>query len=346
MKFNSLGRSGIDVSRICMGTMTFGRQVAEADAHRILDMAVDHGVNFIDTAEMYPFPSEPDDFNLTEKIVASWMKARGNRDKLVLATKIVGPGARFGSIRGGNLKNDRHHIARAVDQSLKSLGTDCIDLYQIHWPDRATNFFGRLGYEHVEDDDFTPLEETLAALSEQVTAGKIRAVGLANETPWGLMKFIGLSERFGLARPAAVQNPYSLLNRTFEIGLTEVSIREDCGLLAYSPLAFGTLTGKYLSGKRPEGARITLFPRFKRYLAPEADAAAEAYVRLARANGLDPAVMAIAFVNSRRFVTSTIIGVTTAEQLETDLSAEDVSLPGGVISAIEEIHRKHTNPAP
>ena len=346
MKFNPLGRTGIDASRICMGTMTFGRQVAEADAYRIMDMAVDHGVNFIDTAEMYPFPAEPGDFNMTEKIVGAWMKARGNRDKLVLATKIVGPGGRFGSIRGGNLKNNRRHIMRAVDQSLKSLGTDRIDLYQIHWPDRATNFFGRLGYEHVDDDDFTPLEETLAALSEQVAAGKVRAVGLANETPWGLMKFIGLAERSNLARSVSVQNPYSLLNRTFEVGLAEVSIREDCGLLAYAPLAFGVLSGKYLSGARPEGARLTLFPQFKRYLNPQARAAARAYVELARASGLDPEVMAIAFVNSRPFVTSTIVGVTTAEQLEADLSAEEVSLPGDVLSAIEDIHRRHPNPAP
>jgi aryl-alcohol dehydrogenase-like predicted oxidoreductase len=346
MKFNPLGRTAIDVSRICMGTMTFGRQVAEADARRILDMAVDHGVNFIDTAEMYPFPSEPGDFNLTEKIVGSWMKARGNRSKLVLATKIVGPGTRFASIRGGKPKYNRDHIVRAVDRSLKSLGTDYIDLYQLHWPERATNFFGRLGYKHVEGDDFTPLAETLSALSEQVAAGKIRAVGLANETPWGLMKFLELSRRPGLARPAGVQNPYSLLNRTFEIGLAEVAIREDCGLLAYSPLAFGALTGKYLSGARPKGARLTLFPQFGRYLAAEAVAAAGAYVQLARGSGLDPAVMAIAYLNSKRFVTSTIIGVTTTEQLEIDLSAEEVGLTGDVLSAIEDIHRKYTNPAP
>ena len=345
MKFNPLGRTAINVSRVCMGTMTFGRQVTEADAHRIMDLALDHGVNFIDTAEMYPFPADPDDFNLTEEIVGSWMKARGNRDKIVLATKIVGPGARFASIRGGNLKHNRNHIVRAVDQSLKSLATDYIDIYQIHWPDRATNFFGRLGYEHVDNDDFTPLEETLSALSEQVAAGKVRAVGLSNETPWGLMKFIGLSERLGLARPASVQNPYSLLNRTFEIGLAEVSIREDCGLLAYSPLAFGALTGKYLSAARPEGARLTLFPEFKRYLAAKAGVAVEDYVRLAQASGLDPAVMAIAYLNSKRFVTSTVIGVTTAEQLKVNLSAEEVSLPGGVLSAIEDIHRKHPNPA-
>ncbi|HEC90058.1 MAG TPA: aldo/keto reductase [Alphaproteobacteria bacterium] len=346
MKFNPLGRTAINVSRVCMGTMTFGRQVAEADAHRIMDLALDHGVNFIDTAEMYPFPAEPDDFNLMERIVGSWMKARGNRDKIVLATKIVGPGARFNSIRGGSLKNNRHHIERAIDQSLKSLGTDYIDLYQIHWPDRATNFFGRLGYEHVADDDFTPLEETLSALSDQVAAGKVRAIGLSNETPWGLMKFIGLSERLNLIRPASVQNPYSLLNRTYEIGLAEVSIREDCGLLAYSPLAFGVVSGKYLSGARPKGARLTLFPQFKRYLAAEAAAAVGAYVRLGREAGLDPAAMAIAFVNSRPFVTSTIIGVTTAEQLKVNLSAEGVVLPGDVISAIEDIHRKHPNPAP
>ncbi len=346
MKFNPLGRTGIDVSRICMGTMTFGRQVAETDARRIMDLGLDHGVNFIDTAEMYPFPAEPETLNRTEEIIGSWMKARGNRDKIVLATKIVGPGERFNSLRGGSLKNNRHHIARAVDKSLESLGTDYIDLYQVHWPDRATNFFGRLGYEHVEDDDFTPLEETLSALSDQVAAGKVRAIGLANETPWGLMKFIGLSERLSLARPASVQNPYNLLNRTYEIGLAEVSAREDCGLLAYSPLAFGALSGKYLSGARPEGARLTLFPQFKRYFAAQAEAATGAYVRLAREAGLDPAVMAIAFANSRPFVTSTIVGVTTAEQLKINLSAEEVILPEDVISAIEDIHREHPNPAP
>ena len=346
MKFNPLGRTGIDASRICMGTMTFGRQVAEADAYRIMDMAVDHGVNFIDTAEMYPFPAEPGDFNMTEKIVGAWMKARGNRDKLVLATKIVGPGGRFGSIRGGNLKNNRRHIMRAVDQSLKSLGTDRIDLYQIHWPDRATNFFGRLGYEHVDDDDFTPLEETLAALSEQVAAGKVRAVGLANETPWGLMKFIGLAERSNLARSVSVQNPYSLLNRTFEVGLAEVSIREDCGLLAYAPLGAGTLTGKYLGGQQPAGARLTLWPDNLRYQGRQAEAAVAAYVDLARESGLDPAQMAIAFVLSRPFLTATIIGATTMDQLRSNIAAAEISLSEDVLDSIERIHGIHTYPCP
>jgi len=346
MKYNRIGRTDIEVSRTCIGTMTFGRQNTETEAHEQLDLAFDRGVNFVDTAEMYPFPAEEKTFNRTEEIVGSWMKARKNRDRVVLATKIAGPSASYRTIRGGNLKHSREHIAGAVDQSLKSLGTDTIDLYQLHWPDRATNFFGRLGYEHKEDDDCTPLEETLTALADQVKAGKIRAIGVSNETPWGLMKFIELSERLGLPRMASIQNPYNLLNRTFEIGLAEAAIREDCGLLAYSPLAFGVLSGKYLSGARPPGARLTRFPNFKRYLNPAAEQAAAAYVALARENGMDPSTMAIAFVNSRRFLTSTLLGATTMEQLQADLAAEDLVLSDDIVRAIEAIHRDHPNPAP
>jgi len=346
LKYTTLGRTGIDVSRIALGTMTFGQQNTEADAHRQLDMAVAAGVNFIDTAEMYPFPSTPETWGASERFIGTWMKARGNRDKVVIASKITGPADRFAHVRDGALKLNAHHIAQAVEASLRRLGTDVIDLYQLHWPERPTNFFGQLGYSHVEEDASTPIGETLEALAEQVAAGNIRAVGLSNESPWGMMTFMAQAEAHGLPRVASIQNPYSLLNRTFEIGAAEVAIREDCGLLAYSPLGFGALSGKYLDGPPPAGSRGALFPDFKRNFTDRAVEATADYVALARRHGLDPAQMALAFVNTRRFLTSTIIGATTPEQLETDLASIDLELPGDAIDGIEAIHKRICNPAP
>ncbi len=346
MKINELGRTGIKVSRICLGTMPFGEQNTEAEGHALLDMAVDHGVNFFDTAEAYSFPRKPETQGDSERIIGTWMNARNNRQKVVIATKITGPSSEHSHIRDGNLRFTRDQVSKAVDLSLARLQTDTIDLYQTHWPERQANNFGILDYTHAPDDDGTPLKEQLDALGEQVKAGKIRAVGVSNETAWGVMKFLDIAEAKGLPRIASIQNPLNLLCRQFEVGLSEVSMREDCGLLAYSPLAFGALTGKYLNGELPEGSRHKLFPQFMRYFKPNGIKATEAYVGLARDHGLDPAQMALAFVNSRRFLTSTIIGATSTEQLRSNLETEDMVLSDDVLQGIEAIHIEHSHPAP
>jgi aryl-alcohol dehydrogenase-like predicted oxidoreductase len=333
----------MDVSRLCLGTMTYGEQNTEAQAHEQLDRAVAFGINFIDTAEMYPVPPKADTQGLTERYIGSWLKQRGARDDVIIASKVTGPG--LNHIRGGP-RLTREHIHQAIDENLARLNTDYIDLYQLHWPERKTNFFGKLGYTHQEDDNATPLEETLGALKELVEAGKIRAVGLSNDTPWGVMKCLELADRLDLPRVASVQNPYNLLNRTFEVGLAEIAHREDVGLLAYSPLGFGVLSGKYLNNNRPAEARLTLFERFSRYTSAEAESATQAYVSLAHKHGLDPAQMALAFVNTRSFLTSNIIGATTMEQLESNLASESLKLDDEVLDAIDAIHHQMPNPCP
>jgi len=343
MQTRPLGNTGIEVSRLCLGTMTFGEQNSEAEAHEQLDRAVAFGINFIDTAEMYPVPPRAETQGRTEAHIGSWLKRRGARDDVILATKAAGPGLEH--IRGGP-RLTRDHLHRALDDSLARLKTDYVDLYQLHWPDRKTNFFGRLGYVHDEEEDATPLEETLSALKELVDAGKVRAIGLSNDTPWGVMRALHLAETLGLPRVASVQNPYNLLNRSFEVGLAEIAHREAVGLLAYSPLGFGVLSGKYLDGARPEGARLTLFERFQRYTSPLAEQATRDYVRIARDAGLDPAQMALAFVNSRSFLTSNIIGATTMDQLEDNLASESLRLDQGVLEAIEAVHARLPNPCP
>ena len=343
MQTRPLGDTGIDVSRLCLGTMTFGEQNSEAEAHEQLDRTTAFGINFIDTAEMYPVPPKAETQGLTEAYVGSWLKARGTRDDVILATKVAGPG--LDHIRGGP-RLTREHIHQAIDASLTRLNTDYVDLYQLHWPDRNANFFGKLGYQVKEDEDATSLEESLSALKELVDAGKVRAVGLSNETPWGVMHALSLADRLGLPRVASVQNPYSLLNRSYEVGLAEISHRERVGLLAYSPLAFGVLSGKYLDGAQPPKGRLTLFERFKRYTSPLADEATRAYVEIAREHGLDPAQMALAYVNSRPFLTSNIIGATTMEQLESNLASESLKLGDEVLEAIEAVHTRLPNPSP
>jgi len=339
-----LGRSGIQVSCLCLGTMTWGEQNSEKEAHAQLDLALDRGVNFIDTAEMYPVPPRAETYGRTETYIGNWLKARKNRDRVVLATKVVGQ-ARFSYVRGGTHCLDRQNIEAAVEASLRRLSTDCIDLYQLHWPDRSTNIFGKLGYTHVEED-CVPLEETLAVLDDLVRAGKLRAVGVSNETPWGVMRYLQLAEAKGLPRMASIQNPYNLLNRTFEVGLSEIAIREECGLLPYSPMAFGVLSGKYLDGKQPKGARLTLFPGFDRYTNLRARAATEAYVGLAKGHGLDPAQMALAYCVGRPFVTSAIVGATTTAQLQSDLESASLSLSAELLEGIEAIHGQNPNPSP
>lgn len=346
MEYRPLGRTDIRVSAICLGTMTFGEQNTEAEAHLQLDRAMSAGVNFIDTAEMYPVPPRAETQGLTESFIGNWLSKRGNREHIVLATKVAGAADWLPYLRDGKPRLDRKNIEAALDASLRRLQTDYIDLYQLHWPDRQTNFFGKLGYKHPAEEHSTPILETLEVLDQLIKAGKIRYIGLSNETPWGLMSFLHLAETHQLARVVSIQNPYSLLNRTFEVGLAEISHRESCGLLAYSPLGFGVLSGKYLNGARPAGARLSLFERFSRYSNPETDLAVQAYVELAHEHGLDPAQMALSWVTSRPFVTSNIIGATTLEQLDANLESIQLHLSEEVIAQIEDIHRRQPNPSP
>ena len=345
MEYRQLGRSDLQVSALCLGSMTWGEQNSEAEGFAQIDRAKACGINFLDTAEMYPVPPRRDTYGATERIIGNYFKARGDRADWVLASKVAGPGNGIDYIRGGQLKHNRQHIVAALDDSLKRLQTDWIDLYQLHWPERSTNFFGQLGYRH-QEQDFTPLQETLEVLGEQVKAGKIRHIGLSNETAWGTMKYLQLADQLGLPRAVSIQNPYNMLNRSFEVGLAEVAMREQCGLLAYSPLAFGMLSGKYENGARPANARITLFSRFARYTNPQAIAACSRYVTLAREHGLDPAQMALAFVTRQPFVTSNIIGATSLEQLESNLGSLRLELSDELLDAIEAIHREQPNPAP
>ncbi len=346
MKMNHLGRTGFSVSQICLGTMTFGTRNPEAEAHAQMDLAFERGVNFFDTAEMYPFPVTTGSCGRTEEIVGSWMRARANRDKVIVSTKAVGSGVTGHDIRGGNPKFDRQNLVQAVDGSLRRLGTDYIDLYQTHWPERPTNFFGKLDYTHEPDAEWTPFEETLSVMAELVKAGKIRAFGVSNETPWGVAAQLKLADDNHWPRAASIQNPYSLLNRSFEIGLAEMAIREECGLLAYSPLGFGALSGKYLDGVVEPGSRRDLFPHLTRYFHEQAERRTREYVALARSHGLDPAEMALGFIHSRPFVTAAIIGATNLDQLASNLNSSELVLTDEVVQRIEEIHAAHPNPCP
>ena len=342
MEYRKLSDTELKVSLICLGTMTWGQQNTEAEAHEQMDYAVTQGINFFDTAEMYPVPPMAETQGRTEQYIGTWFKKTGRRKDIVLATKVTGPG--FGYLRGGT-KLDRKSVLSACDDNLKRLQTDYIDLYQVHWPQRPTNYFGKLGYEH-SDAQAVPIEETLGALDELVKQGKVRHVGVSNETPWGLHEYLRASREKKLARIVSIQNPYSLLNRSYEVGLAEFSHRENIGLLAYSPMAFGVLSGKYLGGKKPADGRVTLFARFSRYTNPQAEGATAAYVALAQQHGLDPAQMSLAFVNSRPFVTSTIIGATTMAQLRSNIASADLKLSSEVFGELERIHQRFTIPCP
>ena len=345
MKYRKLGNTGRDVSVICLGTMTWGEQNTEKEAHEQLDYALEQGVNFIDTAEMYPVPPKAETYTLTEQYIGRWDKLKTKRDDIFLATKIAGPMA-AGYVRGGN-NFSKEQMKEACEASLKRLSVETIDLYQLHWPERTTNYFGQLGIEDIKrDEEFTPILERLQALQELKDEGKIQNFGLSNETPWGVMKYLEVAKREGLIQPQSIQNPYSLLNRSFEVGNAEVSLRENIGLLAYSPLGFGTLTGKYLDGKRPEGARITLYSRFSRYTTPEGIRATERYCKLAKDFGMSPAQMALAFVNNRSFVTSNIIGATKMDQLKENIESIDIELSQEVLEEINKIHTVISNPSP
>jgi len=346
MKYTFLGNTDLQVSKICLGTMTWGEQNSQEQAHEQLDYALAQGINFIDTAELYAVPPRAETYGLTETYLGTWLKKRSARQQIILATKVAGPSEISTHVRGGARLN-RQHIRMAIEGSLQRLQTDYIDLYQVHWPERRNNRFGQLGYIHQSDEQPIPLEETLAALAELVTEGKVRYLGISNETPWGMMSYLKLAEQSHYPRIVSIQNPYSLLNRTYEIGLAEISHREQVGLLAYSPLAFGMLSGKYLDGAQPANTRLTLFDYFTRYTKSEYGIQATArYVELARQHGLDPAQMALAYVNTRSFLTSNIIGATTMTQLQANIASIDIELSEEVLAGIEEIHQQYPNPCP
>ncbi len=345
MKYKQLGNSGIEVSKICLGTMTFGEQNTESEAHKQMDYAFEHGVNFFDTAEMYSIPPKAETQGSTETYIGHWLASRGNREDLVLATKVAGPADWMSHLRNGPRLNQKH-IREALEHSLRRLQTDYIDLYQVHWPERQTNFFGKLGYHHQPEHDGIPIEDTLEVLNQLVDEGKVRTIGVSNETPWGVMRYLQHAKYHDLSPIVSIQNPYNLLNRSFEIGLSEIAYRENIGLLAYSPLAFGVLTGKYLDGARPPSARLTLFEGYNRYSKPPVESVIRQYVELAQQHSLSPTQMALAYVNSRAFVTANIIGATTLEQLKENIDSIDLELNHSVIEGIEQIHASCPNIAP
>lgn len=347
MQFNELAKTGLQVSKICLGTMTYGEQNTETEAHEQLDYAVSQGINFFDTAEMYPVPPLEHTQGKTEEYIGSWFKKAGKRKEIILATKVAGPGM-MPYLRGG-VQLIPEQINTALEASLKRLQTDYIDLYQIHWPARNTNYFGPLGYEHNEDisnlADVTLMEDAYACLIKAVEQGKVRHLGISNETAWGAMQYQLLAKKNNWSSMVSIQNPYSLLNRTYEVGLAEVSHRENMGLLAYSPLGFGMLSGKYMNSS-PANARLTLYERFTRYSNKEGVRATTAYVDLAKQCGYTPTQMALAFVNTRPFVTANIIGATSMQQLRENIDSINVKLTEEVLEKIEQLHVSHPNPCP
>ncbi len=341
----ALGRSDLRVSPICLGTMTFGQQNSEAEGHAQLDRAFAAGINFVDTAEMYAVPPKAETSGRTEEIVGAWLK-RQPRDRVVLATKATGPGRSLSWIRGGPGGFDAANLAAALEGSLRRLQTDYVDLYQLHWPARNQPMFGQWQYEPEKERGGTDLRQTLEALAALVKAGKVRHVGVSNEHPWGVMQFVRLADEHGLPRIASIQNAYNLLNRTYDTALAEVCYRESVGLLAYSPLAFGLLSGKYLDDPQAKG-RVNDFPGFaQRYAKPNVSPALAAYAALAREHGLTPAQLALAWCYRRRCVASTIIGATSMAQLEENLGAWTVELSPELLAAVDAIHLRYTNPAP
>jgi aryl-alcohol dehydrogenase-like predicted oxidoreductase len=346
MEYTKLPHTDIEVSKICLGTMTWGNQNTEAEGHEQMDYAWDKGINFFDTAELYPIPAHPDRHSATEKIIGTWFKKKKNRDKIILASKIAGKADFTKFIRTTGFT--RESIIEAVEGSLRRLQTDYIDLFQLHWPERNTNYFGKRGYQYDITDFWEDnIHQVLETLGDLIREGKILHVGLSNETPWGVMRYLEESKvHASLPRMITIQNPYSLLNRQFEIGNSEVAHREKIGLLAYSPLAFGVLSGKYLGGMQPAIARLTLFPNYTRYSSETAGKATEKYHKLAQEHNISMAKMALAFVNSRPFLTSTIIGATHMRQLKENIESIDLKLSDAVLQGIEKIHNEFPNPAP
>lgn len=344
-KRKTLGRSDLVIPDVCLGTMTFGEQTAEADAHAQLDYALEHGIDFIDTAEMYAVPPRAETYGATEGIVGRWLK-RQDREKIIVATKVAGPSRNLDWIRGGPLALDRTNIRSAIEGSLKRLQTDYVDIYQLHWPERNQPMFGQWQYNPEKERQCTPIRSQLEALAELVAEGKVRHIAVSNEHPWGIQQFTRLAEELGLPRIVSTQNSYSLINRTYETAMAETCHREGVGLLAYSPLAFGHLSGKYLDDSAATG-RLTLWPNFgQRYNKPNVPKAVAAYSELARNHGLTPTQLALGFVRSRWFVASTIIGASSLAQLKETLPATLTPMNAELIEAIDEIHLRFTNPAP
>ncbi len=345
MNYRKLGNTELQVSTICLGTMTWGEQNTQNEGFEQMDYALDHGINFFDTAELYAVPPKKETYGKTEEIIGNWFKLKKNRKKVILASKISGPGLSW--IRGGGNQFDKKNINLAVEGSLKRLNTDYIDLYQLHWPERSTNYFGKLGYEHEDKKDWNDFETILDSLNDLIKSGKIRYIGLSNETAWGLSKFLEISSSKNLPRIVSVQNPYNLLNRTYEVGIAEISIREKSGLLAYSPLASGILTGKYRNGALPDGSRMKLFSdRFPRYKTANATNAVEEYYKIAKNFDINLAQMCLKFCEMQKFMTSVIIGATTMEQLKTDVESVNVKLNNEVLKKINDIHKLIPNPCP
>ena len=345
MKFRKLGTTDINVSLICLGTMTWGTQNTEKDAFEQMDYAVSQGINFFDTAEIYSVPPTAESYGKTEVMIGNWLEKRKNRDKIILASKVAGPGCDW--IRGGKNNFDEKKIGEAIDGTLKRLKTDYIDLYQLHWPERSTNYFGRRDYSYNnEEGDWNSFENILEALEKYIKNGKIRYIGMSNETPYGLSRYIEISKNKGAPRMMSVQNPYNLVNRTYEIGMSEISIREKCGLLVYYPLAAGGLSGKYRNGKMPKDSRMALFKGWERHLNPLAMKAYDEYFKLAKDFNLTMVQLAQSFVNSRPFVTSNIIGATTMNQLRENVESINIEFTDEMMDRVNEIHNNNPNPSP
>jgi aryl-alcohol dehydrogenase-like predicted oxidoreductase len=342
MKYRKLANTNLDVSVICLGTMTYGEQNTESEAHEQLDYSIANGINLIDTAEMYAIPPKEETQGLTEKIIGTWLAKRKDREKIYVATKVAGPGMEY--LRGGS-RLDKKQIFQAVDDSLKRLQTDYIDLYQVHWPERKSNYFGRLGYEY-SDEMGVPIEETLEAMTDLVKSGRVRYIGVSNETPWGTSRYLNIAKEKSMQRIVTIQNPYSLLNRIYEVGLAEISQHENVGLLAYSPLGFGQLTGKYIN-KTEKNSRLGLFGDwFTRYSNEECLRAVEKYLNIADKYNLSLTHLALAFVNTRPFVTSNIIGATTMEQLKENIDYVNIEITENMLEDINQVHSSQPNPAP
>ena len=345
MNYKKLGNTDLNVSTICLGTMTWGEQNTQDEAFEQMDFALDKGVNFWDTAELYSVPPKEETFGHTETIIGNWFKDRNAREKVIIATKVCGPMRSY--VRGGGNQYGIKNITEALEGSLKRLQTDFIDLYQLHWPERNTNMFGRLGYEHNDDGNWNKFEDILGTLKKFIDAGKIRYIGVSNETPWGTKKFLEISKEKNLPRMMSVQNPYNLLNRTYEVGLAEISIRDKIGLLAYSPLAIGYLSGKYRNNKIPKNSRLDHDGDFwTRYNKPNAEKAVEAYYQISKKNNIDMAQMSLKFCEIQPFVTSVIIGATTMQQLKTDIESVNVKLTDEIIKEINKVQKIYPNPCP
>lgn len=345
MKYTTLPNTDVKVSKICLGTMTFGQQNTEAEGHSQLDFAFEKGINFIDTAEMYSVPARQETYGSTEEIIGTWFKKSGKRDEVVLASKIAGPNPLFTYMRD---KNDFSpaSIKFALDQSLKRLQTDYIDLYQLHWPERKTNTFGQRGFKIIEEGWEDNIQQVLETLQGFIQEGKIKNIGVSNETPWGMMRFLEESKKHNLPRISTIQNPYSVVNRSFEVGMSEICYRENVGLLAYSPMAFGVLSGKFLTGESHPNARINLFPQFARYNSENTREATRLYNEIAKDFGLTLTELALAFIEKQPFVTSTIIGATNLQQLEQNINTINVSLSEEIMVEVEKVQNAFPNPAP